>query len=88
MLLWAKKKSSKVNTYLNVYRNAERGMLFSMNYDLTGIAFKLHAGGTLSEDIIDLVHKKGKRVILWNTISNEEMKTYLSVRADFVEYGL
>ena len=59
-----------------------------MNYYLTGMAFKLHAGGTLSEDIIDLVHKKGKRVFLWNTISNEEMKTYLSVRADFVEYGL
>lgn len=88
VLLWAKKKSSKVNTYLNVYGNAERGMLFSMNYGLTGMAFKLHAGGTISEDIIDLMHKKGKRVIIWNTTSNEEMKTYLSMRADFVEYDL
>lgn len=52
------------------------------------MAFKLHAGGTISEDIIDLMHKKGKRVIIWNTTSNEEMKTYLSMRADFVEYDL
>jgi len=88
VLNWGKKISSKVNTYLNVYGDLERGILIALQNKLSGISYKLHIGDELTPDYVHLCHKKGLRVITWNVVDDLELKALQNIGVDFTEYDI
>lgn len=85
-LFQARKVSEKIGLYLNNYGNPERGMLMALKYGLNGISFKHGMGGEMSREYMDLYHRKGLRVIVWNLSTQEEFDRMRSAGADFIQF--
>ncbi len=66
VLSWARGKSDKVKVYINSYGDFEKAMLESLKYKFDGISFKSNFADSLDRDKINLLHRKGLRLMAWN----------------------
>lgn len=87
-LQWAKKKSSRIQTYLTTFGDVERGMLFALKYKLSGISLKANLQDEPTKEMTDLFHKKGLRFMVWNIGSNTDTTKYFNLGCDFVQFDL
>lgn len=89
VLDYLKSKQSGAKTYLVAYGDFERAMLISLKQNYTGISYKTNFKEELTKEKIDLIHKKGLRMLIWNLIDNAtEIPYYTNMGVDFIQMDL
>jgi glycerophosphoryl diester phosphodiesterase len=81
-------KKSGAGIYLTSYGDFERAVLIALKQKYSGISFKTNIGEKLSEDKIDLLHRKGLKIIVWNLLSSDEIAYYESIGVDYIQFDL
>ncbi len=88
VLDYLKAKNSGAPLYLVSYGNFERDMLMALKQGYTGISYKNNIGETLTKEMIDLMHKKGLKIIVWNLGSNNEINGLVNIGVDYIQIDL
>jgi glycerophosphoryl diester phosphodiesterase len=88
VLTHAKEKSDKVKTYINSYGDFEKGMLEALKYELHGISFKSHFADELDSEKIELLHRKGIRLMAWNVPDTTYRQFLTSIHVDYIQFDL
>lgn len=88
VLNWAKKINSGVGTYIYSYGDFEKGMLIALKNGFSGITYKSNSGDSLDLDKMNLLHKKGLRLIAWNIPDSTYVNYLESINADILEVDL
>ena len=88
VLLFVKSMNTKVGLYQTSYGEFERGMLLCLNYGMDGISYKMHIGEDLDKEKMDLLHKKGLKIMVWNLSSKEEAPHLVSIGVDYIQVDL
>jgi len=78
-------KRTNVGTYLNSYGDFERAMLICLKQNYSGISYKTGIGEKLSQEKMDLLHRKGLKLIAWNVNDSSIIPSYISMGVDFVQ---
>jgi glycerophosphoryl diester phosphodiesterase len=63
-------------------------MLISLKQGYTGISYKKNIGDPLTKEKIDLMHKKGLKIIVWNLSSNDEITGLRDIGVDYVQMDM
>lgn len=85
-LLWSKKKCPEVKTFLTSFGEMERGMLFALKYNLTGVSLKAKVKDEPTREYSELFHKKGLKLMVWNIGPNTDTAKYFNLGADYIQY--
>lgn len=88
VLNFIKSKKSGAQTYLNSFGDFERAMLIALKANYTGISFKSNFGETLTKEKINLLHKKGLKIIVWNLLDNNEIIGLTEMGVDYIQMDL
>ena len=88
VLGWIKKKNSLVKTFITSYGDYEKGMLEALKNNLDGISYKTNFKDELDNDKINLLHKKGIRLMAWNIPDSTYMQFLRSINVDFMQIDL
>lgn len=88
VLDYVKSKKTEVKTYVNSYGHFEREMLIALKQGYNGISYKNNIGEALTKEKIDLIHKKGLKIIVWNLNSNNEIKGLQEIGVDYIQMDL
>ncbi len=88
VLTWAKKKNNKINVYLTSYGDYEKAMLQSLKNNLDGISYKAYYGDELTADMMNLLHKKGLRLMAWNIPDSISAQQLESIQVDILQVDL
>jgi len=81
-------KKSGAGIYLTSYGDFERAVLIALKQNYSGISFKTNIGEKLSKDKIDLLHRKGLKIIVWNLLNKDEIAYYESIGVDYIQFDL
>lgn len=79
-------KKSGAGVYLTSYGDFERAVLIALKQKYSGISFKTNIGEKLYKDKIDLLHRKGLKIIVWNLQSKDEIQFYEDILADYIQF--
>lgn len=88
VLLFINEINPTVKMYLTVFGDFERGMLLCLNYGFDGMSFKTNVGEAIDKEKMDLLHRKGLRLIAWNLRNQSEAIALKSYGVDFVQIDL
>ena len=88
VLKWAKEKSSSVNVYVTSFGDYEKGMLLALKHNFDGISYKSNFRDMLDVEKINLLHKKGLRIMAWNIPDSSHMQYLISINTDFLQIDL
>jgi len=80
-----KKRNKNIGTYLTTLGDFERGMMLALESGYTGISFKYKYDEKITEDHIQLLHKKGLRIQLWTVDDENDILEAISLNPDFVQ---
>lgn len=83
-LIYAKKYEPKCKAYHVSHGEFERTMLLCLNYGFDGISYKLNVGENLDLDKINMLHRKGLRIIAWNQ-KEDQLNFLKSIKTDFIQ---
>lgn len=84
-LNYLKKHSSGIDCYLTTLGDFERGILIALEQGYAGISFKYKFDEEITPDHIQLLHKKGLKIQLWNINSKEDFLEAISLNPDFIQ---
>lgn len=79
-------KNSGAGVYLTAYGDFERAVLIALKQKYSGISFKTNIGEKLTAEKIELMHKKGLKIIVWNLQSNDEIPFYEDIKTDYIQF--
>lgn len=85
VLEYIKAKSNKAGTYINSYGDFERAMLICLKQGYSGISYKTEIGEPLSKEKINLLHRKGLKLIAWNIPNPAKIAEYQIMGVDFIQ---
>lgn len=88
VLLYVKQLKTTVKLYQNVYGDFERGMLLCLNNGFNGLSYKTNIGDVLDRDKMDLLHRKGLRLIAWNLTNQSEYEHLKNIGVDYIQIDL
>lgn len=88
VLNWAKQKNNSVKTFITSYGDYEKGMLQALKNNLDGISYKSHFKDVLDPAKINLLHKKGIRLMAWNIPDSTYIQFLKSIDVDFIQIDL
>ena len=88
VLKWAKKKNGAVGVYINSYGDLEQGMLQALKYELDGITFKSNFKDTPTLEDMNLLHRKGLRLMAWNIPDSSAAETLRKAQVDILQIDL
>lgn len=80
-----KKYSSGIETYLTTLGDFERGMLISLYDGYTGMSFAYKYDEEITNDHINLLHKKGLKIQLWTINDSVDLQEAYSLNPDFIQ---
>lgn len=83
-----KSKNNQIGTFLTSFGDLERAMLISLKQNYTGISYKNNSGEILTKEMLDLMHKKGLKLIVWNLKTVDEIKSLTEIGVDFIQMDL
>jgi hypothetical protein len=84
----AKRINSGVGTYIYSYGDFEKGMLIALKNGFSGISYESNIGDSLDTDKMDLLHKKGVRLLAWNIPDSIYVNYLESINADILEVDM
>jgi glycerophosphoryl diester phosphodiesterase len=88
VLDWAKAKNKSVKIYYTSFGDYEKGMLVALEHHCDGISYKSHFKDELDLEKMNLLHKKGLRLMAWN-IPDSTYANYLkSIDVDIIQVDL
>lgn len=88
VLDYIKSKKTNVKTYVISYGHFEREMLIALKQGYSGISYKNNIGEVLTKEKIDLIHRKGLKIIVWNLNSKDEIKELKEIGVDYIQMDL
>lgn len=89
VLNWVQKNSNKAQTYYLEFDDLERGMLVALENNFTGISYDSESEkGKLNKSFIELLHKKGLRLMAWHIISEERTQYLKEIGVDILQVDL
>lgn len=88
VLRFAKEKNSSVKTFITSYGDYEKGMLEALKNNLDGISYKTNFKDELDLEKINLLHKKGIRLMAWNIPDSTYIQFLKSIDVDFIQIDL
>lgn len=88
VLDYIKSDASLVETYIVAFGDLERGMLIALKQGYSGISFKNNFREVLTKEKIDLLHKKGLKIMVWNLNSNDEIANLTEMGVDYIQMDL
>lgn len=88
VLLYVKSLNTNVGLYQTSYGEFERGMLLCLNYGMTGISYKMHIGEDIDKEKMDMLHRKGLKLMAWNLSSKEEAPSLVNIGVDYIQVDL
>ncbi len=88
VLQYVNKLNEHIGIFQNVYGDFERGMLICLNHNFDGLSYKTNIGDKLDKDKMDLLHRKGLRLIAWNLKDKSEAEELKEIGVDFIQIDL
>ena len=88
VLLYLQKKYSGVHLYQNVYGDFERGMLICLNYGFAGLSYKMNVGDEIDKEKMDMLHRKGLKLMAWNLHDISDAKRLQEIGVDYIQVDL
>lgn len=89
VLDYLKSKKTKAKMYLVSYGDFERAMLICLQQSYAGISFKYKFKEDLTKEKMDLLHKKGLKLIAWNVNDNQnDIPELVSMGVDFIQMDI
>lgn len=88
VLNWVQKKSTKAQTYYTSYGDLERGMLVALENNFTGVSLKGFFKDSITKDYVELYHKKGLKLNVWNIDNEAHASELRSLNVDFIQIDL
>lgn len=83
-----KSQNKDIGTFLTSFGDLERAMLISLKQNYTGISYKNNSGEILTKEKINLMHKKGLKLIVWNLKNADEIKSLTEIGVDYIQMDL
>jgi len=80
-----KKNEPKISTYLTTFGDFERGMLVTLEGGFTGMSFKYGFDEEINVNHIDLIRKKGLKIMIWVINSEANIKETMLLNPDFIQ---
>ena len=85
-LNYIKRRSDDIFLYLVVLGDFERGMLLSLEAGYDGISFKYKFDKEVTAEHVQLIHKKGLKIMLWAVDDDQDViNEALSISPDFIQ---
>lgn len=78
----------KTPVFQTSYGDFERAMLLCLNYGYTGISYKTNVGESLDKEKMDMLHRKGLKLIAWNLLDKKEVEPLKSFGVDYIQLDL
>jgi hypothetical protein len=84
----AKNRNQNISTFLTSYGDYDMGIIRALEHDCDGVSFKTNFKDDLDEDKMDLLHKKGLRLLAWNVPDSSHLEYLKSIEVDFILWDL
>lgn len=88
VLDYIQSKKSQLETYYISYGQFERSMLIALKQGYSGLSYKNNVGEKLTKEKIELLHKKGLKIIVWNINNHDEITELEAINVDYIQYDL
>jgi glycerophosphoryl diester phosphodiesterase len=88
VLIYVRSLNKDIGIYQTAYGDFERGMLICLNYGFTGISYKTNLGEELDKEKMDMLHRKGLKLIAWNLKSQAEVPGLIDIGVDYIQVDL
>jgi glycerophosphoryl diester phosphodiesterase len=88
VLKYAKRKSNLIRTYYSTYGEYERGIVTALKNDFDGLSYEANFGDELDEEKMNLLHKKGLRVMCWNIPDSTFAANLKRIKVDILQQDL
>ena len=88
VLKWAKRKNKKIGAYITSYGDFEKGMLLALKHDLDGISFKSNFIDEVTINEMNLLHKKGLKMIAWAIPDSAAALQLIDAQVDHIQVDL
>ncbi|NVO19861.1 MAG: glycerophosphodiester phosphodiesterase [Bacteroidetes bacterium] len=88
VLGYIQSKTTKAEIYLTAFGDFELAMVRCLKEKYTGISYKNNDGEMLTKEKIDLLHRKGLRIMVWNLASSDEIPELTQMGVDYIQQDL
>lgn len=88
ILLHVRALNTEICLYQSVFGDFERGMLLCLNYGFDGLSYKTNVGEALDKDKMNLLHRKGLRLMAWNLKDRKEADDLKAIGVDYLQIDL
>ena len=80
-----KEKSKDIELYYLAYDDFDKGMAKALEGNFTGISLKFNGKVELTQEHIDLIHRKGLKVQMWTVNFVEDITEVYSIQPDYIQ---
>lgn len=87
-LYYLAKHTNFIETYLSTNGDFELGISRALHGGFSGISFKYKFRDSLTEEHIELVHRKGLKIQLWTISDTNSLKEAKRLKPDFIQTDL
>jgi glycerophosphoryl diester phosphodiesterase len=88
VLNFIKSISPQTAVYLTAFGDFERALFICMKEKYSGISYKNNDGEVLTKEKIDLLHRKGLKIMVWNLQSENETDELTAIGVDCIQKDL
>jgi glycerophosphoryl diester phosphodiesterase len=88
VLNFIKSISPQTEVYLTAFGDFERALFICMKEKYSGISYKNNDGEVLTKEKIDLLHRKGLKIMVWNLQSENETDELTAIGVDCIQKDL
>jgi glycerophosphoryl diester phosphodiesterase len=88
VLLYVRELNTNIRLYQSVFGDFERGMLLCLNNGFDGLSYKTNVGDVLDKAKMDLLHRKGLRLMAWNLRDQTEADDLKAMGVDYIQIDL
>lgn len=88
VLNFIRSKNTAAEIYLTSFGDFERAMLLCLKEGYHGISYKHHVGEELTKEKMDLLHRKGLKIMVWNLFDNSEIPGLTAMGVDYIQQDL
>jgi glycerophosphoryl diester phosphodiesterase len=88
VLLHVRAINPRVGVYQTAFGDFEKGMLLCLNYGFDGLSYPTHWGETLDKEKMDMLHRKGLKLMAWNLHDGSDVPWLVGIGVDYVQMDL
>jgi glycerophosphoryl diester phosphodiesterase len=84
-LYYIKEHTNDVQTYLATLGDFDLGVSRALDAGFTGVSFQYDTANPLTNEQIELLHRKGLRIQVWTLNEDSVIKAVLATKPDFIQ---